>query len=345
LFLNIRLLQTNYNLKSFNTFGIASIAAHYAAIHHPDELPLLLSQVDRSTPRLILGGGSNLLLPDNFPGLVIHNCIQFIESTAVASNEVIIRAGGGVNWHALVLWSLRQGYGGLENMALIPGTVGAAPIQNIGAYGREIKDVFVKLEAQELETGTTHTFSLEDCQFGYRDSIFKQPENRHRYLITSVSFRLTKQVHELHTHYGAIQEQLEKQGVHQPTPQDVAAAVIEIRRSKLPDWRIYGNAGSFFKNPVISQDHFQQLQSQFPGIPSYPAEDHQVKVPAGWLIDQCGWKGQRHGAVGCYERQALVIVNHGGATAKEIIAFSALIMKDVQEKYSIELEREVNAIL
>lgn len=342
---NTRLLQTNYNLKSFNTFGIAAIAAHYAAIHHPDELPQLLSQVDKATPRLILGGGSNLLLPDNYPGLVIHNCIQFIESKEVADNEVIVRAGGGVNWHQLVLWSLQQGYGGLENLALIPGTVGAAPIQNIGAYGREIKDVFVELEAQELETGAQHTFFLKDCQFGYRDSIFKQAANRHRYLITSVSFRLSRHHHSLYTHYGDIQEQLKKWSIHSPTPQDVAAAVIEIRRSKLPDWRIYGNAGSFFKNPVISLEHFQKLQNQFPNIPSYPADEHQVKVPAGWLIDQSGWKGQRRGTVGCYERQALVIVNHGGATAKEILAFSTLIREDVQEKYGIELEREVNAIL
>lgn len=338
------LLQTNYNLQSFNTFGIAAIAAHYAAIHHPDELPQLLSQVEPHTPRLLLGGGSNLLLPDYFPGFVIHNCIQFIEITEETNNEVIVRAGGGVNWHTLVLWSLQQGYGGLENLALIPGTVGAAPIQNIGAYGREIKDVFVALEAQELATGTIHSFALDDCQFGYRDSFFKQPENRNRFLITSVSFRLTKKVHELYTTYGAIQEQLEKWGTHSPSPQEVAAAVIEIRRSKLPDWRIYGNAGSFFKNPVITQTHFQQLQSQFPGIPSYPAENNLVKVPAGWLIDQCGWKGKRHGAVGCYERQALVIVNYGGATAAEVLAFSTLIIDDVREKYGIELEREVNAV-
>ncbi|MGH1436343.1 MAG: UDP-N-acetylmuramate dehydrogenase [Lewinella sp.] len=337
-------MQANYNLKSLNTFGIAAIAAQYVAIHHPDELSPFLPQFQANAPCLILGGGSNLLLPDYFPGMVLHNCIKFIEVTEEKGNEVIVRAGGGVNWHEFVLWTLQQGYGGLENMALIPGTVGAAPVQNIGAYGRELKDVFLSLEALELSAGKTRTFSNQDCQFGYRDSFFKQPENRNRFLITSVSFVLTKQKHQLYTHYGAIQEQLEHKQIKHPSPQDVAAAVIEIRRSKLPDWRIYGNAGSFFKNPVISEVHFKQLQTQFPGIPSYPAGASQVKVPAGWLIDQCGWKGQRQGAVGCYKYQALVIVNHGGATAAEILAFSALIMKDVQEKYGIELEREVNAI-
>lgn len=337
------MIKTNYPLKNHNTFGIDAVAAQFAEIRHPDDLSKVLNGTD-ATKTLVLGGGSNLLLPDHFSGLVLYNNIQFIERREPFGNELHIEVGGGGNWHELVLWSLRQGYGGLENMALIPGTVGAAPIQNIGAYGRELKDIFVSLKAQELATGKRLNFSHEDCEFDYRHSFFKRPEQHNRYLITSVTLRLTTHDHERHTHYGAIQQQLEASGIQDPTPQDIAGAVIEIRRSKLPDWRQLGNAGSFFKNPVLPQQQFTAIKQQHPDIPSYPADGDMVKVPAAWLIDQSGWKGQRDGAVGCYEKQALVLVNHGGATAKEVVAFSGRIVADVEAKFGVTLEREVTVV-
>ena len=275
------LVENNVALQPLNTFGIAARAQRLARLRSEADLAALMARPDWTAPVFVLGGGSNLVITGDIKALVLKVDIPGKRLLDETPKGWLVEAGAGENWHAFVAWTLAQGWPGLENMALIPGLVGASPVQNIGAYGREIKDVFVELEAQELETGARHTFSLEDCQFGYRDSIFKQPANRQRYFITSVSFRLSRHHHSLYTHYGDIQEQLKKWSIHSPTPQDVAAAVIEIRRSKLPDWRIYGNGGSFFKNPVISEDHFRKLQIQFPGIPSYPADDKQVKVPAG----------------------------------------------------------------
>jgi UDP-N-acetylmuramate dehydrogenase len=282
-----------------------------------------------------------VLLLGSIDGLVLHNAIPGIEIVAEQGNEVIVRAGGGVVWHELVLWSLRHGLGGLENLALIPGSVGAAPMQNIGAYGVELKEVFERLEAIELSTGQLHTFGPADCAFGYRDSFFKQ-DGRGRFFLSHVCLRLTRRQHRLNTSYGAIQSVLSAQGIPHPSPARVAAAVIHIRRSKLPEWTRLGNAGSFFKNPLVDYAAYEQLQARYPDMPAYPQPDGQVKLAAGWLIDQCGWKGKREGAVGTYPQQALVIVNYGGATGGEILSFSEKIQAGVAERFGVHLEREVN---
>lgn len=339
------MIQENKSLRHFNTFGVASTAQNYVEVSSEAELSPLQSLL-QSQPTLILGGGSNMILPETVPGLVLHNRIGGIQVMQTRHNEVVIAVGGGTNWHQLVLWTLQQGFGGIENMALIPGTVGAAPVQNIGAYGVELKDVFEGLTAYDLHEGQLVEFSPADCAFAYRHSIFKTAGAKGRYLITRVRLRLTTHEHDLRTSYGAIQAVLEEKGISSPTPMDIGAAVIEIRRSKLPDWRQLGNAGSFFKNPIISTADFEALQKRLEGIkiPAYPAGEGFVKLAAGWLIDQSGWKGKKIGPVGCYEKQALVIVNHGGATGEDILSFSKKVMADVEEKFGIALEREVNAI-
>lgn len=290
----------------------------------------------------ILGGGSNVLLPPTLPGLTLLNQHLGITAEYLDDEYVSVTAASGENWHQLVLWSLRQGFSGLENMALIPGTIGAAPIQNIGAYGVEIKDVLLSIEAIALATGEAHHFGLEDCQFGYRDSIFKNNSITGKFYLSKIKLRLRHSKHQLKTDYGDICARLQTITTESPArPSDVAAAVIEIRRSKLPDWRIWGNAGSFFKNPVVSKELFDTLRADYPNLPAYPTDAGSVKIPAGWLIEQCGWKGKRLGQVGCYEKQALVIVNYGGATGDDILAFSDAIIADVQAQFGIALEREV----
>lgn len=331
------------DLRHYNTFGISIQADQFAELTEPDQLGPMLDAAGQA-PALILGGGSNILLLGDIPGWVLHNAIRFIDVHRETSEEVVIKVGGGLNWHQLVLHSLRQGWSGIENLALIPGTVGAAPIQNIGAYGVELEAVFEQLEAIELATGQRQTFGPADCQFGYRYSCFKDPAMKGRFLITAVYLRLRKSRPELRTEYGAIQQQLSTWHIADPTPADVAAAVIEIRRSKLPDWLQLGNAGSFFKNPLVSAQKAAELQQVFPNIPAYPQGTGKVKLAAGWLIDQCGWKGKREGKVGCYEKQALVIVNHGGASGQEVLAFSDRITKDVEDRFGVQLEREVNTV-
>lgn len=340
------LIHENYSLRHLNTFGISAIAHQYAAISSEDELAQLHPEI-KGRNTLILGGGSNLILPDVVSCLVLHNQIKGVRIIRQLHDEVIIEAGGGINWHELVLWSLQQGLGGVENLALIPGTVGAAPVQNIGAYGVELKDVFESLRAFDLQEGIFREYSGSDCEFAYRHSIFKTPAVKGRYLITRVRLKLTNRSHRLNTSYGAINTVLQEKGISSPTPADIAGAVIEIRRAKLPDWRQLGNAGSFFKNPIIPLTQFDELKKELgrTDIPSYPAGSTQVKLPAGWLIDQCGWKGQERGAVGCYEKQALVIVNKGGATGAEILAFSKVLVQDVHAKFGILLEREVNSLV
>ncbi len=335
-------IKQNYPLKKYNTLGIDVATRYWVEIKHLEELNELFSNEEyNKLPRLLLGGGSNILLTKDFEGIVIKLNVKGISKESENDDVVYIKALAGENWHDFVLWSLGQNFGGLENMSLIPGNVGTAPMQNIGAYGVEIKDVFHELEAFEIETGKIRTFSLEECQFGYRESVFKQ-ELKGQYIITSVTFRLTKDNHKIKSSYGAIQEELTKKSIQEPTIQDISKAVIAIRESKLPDPNKLGNCGSFFKNPIIAKEHFQQLQSHYSDLGSYPIDEKNVKVAAGWLIEKAGWKGKRFGDAGVHEKQALVLVNYGSATGQAIFELSQKIIEDIDQKFQIRLEREVN---
>lgn len=329
------------SLKIYNTFGIDAHAADLLVIESSEQLQELLKK-QSSADFFILGGGSNVLFRRDLSRSVLLNRIKGKSVVEEDENEVTIAIGGGENWHELVLWTLENNWGGLENLSLIPGTVGAAPIQNIGAYGVELKDVFAGLEAIELATGEEQVFSAEDCTFGYRDSYFKRT-GKGKYFITQVYLTLKKQP-QVNVSYGAIQDVLQAEGIQNPSIQDVSRAVIQIRSSKLPDPAKIGNGGSFFKNPELELSVFEQLQAHYPQIPHYSAPADKVKVPAGWLIEQCGWKGQRRGNAGCYEKQALVLVNLGGASGTEIWALAEEIMASVKAKFGIELEVEVNVI-
>jgi len=329
------------SLKTYNTFGIDAHATDLLLIESSEQLQEVLKK-QTAENFFILGGGSNVLFRQDLPRTVLLNRIQGKQVVEEDANEVTIAVGGGENWHDLVLWTLENNWGGLENLSLIPGTVGAAPIQNIGAYGVELKDVFVGLEAIELVTGEEQVFSAEDCAFGYRDSYFKRA-GKGKYFITQVYLTLNKQP-KVNISYGAIQDVLQAEGIQNPSIQDVSRAVIHIRSSKLPDPAKIGNGGSFFKNPELEASVFAQLQTNFPSIPHYAAPAGNVKVPAGWLIEQCGWKGQRRGNAGCYEKQALVLVNLGGASGAEIWALAEEIMASVKAKFSVVLEVEVNVI-
>lgn len=337
-------LQENYSLKNHNTFGVEVSAKYFAQAGNFDELKNALEFAKaRDLKTLFLGGGSNVLFTENFDGLVIQLNLEGISEKLLNENEVLVTAKAGENWHEFVQYCLRKNYGGLENLSLIPGNVGTSPMQNIGAYGTEIKDTFVNCTVLSLETLQTEVFDAEKCDFGYRDSIFKK-EGKGKYVILEVSFKLTTNNHVIKTEYGAIKTELEKMGIENPGIQDVSEAVIHIRQSKLPDPKVSGNAGSFFKNPTIPLEQFEKLQMKFPDIPGYP-NGNAVKVPAGWLIEQCGWKGKQIGNVASHELQALVIVNKTGlASGKEIYDFSSLIIGSVKERFGIELEREVNII-
>jgi UDP-N-acetylmuramate dehydrogenase len=336
-------IHTDHPIGSLTTFGFPITASAYAEVFSVDEAQSLVrSETWKNTPILWLGGGSNMLFTENYTGLVVRNRLYGVEVVHKDEENVWIRSKGGENWHQLVMFCVENGYAGLENLALIPGTVGAAPMQNIGAYGVEIKDVFDSLEAVSLATGDVHTFSKSDCQFGYRDSIFKQAA-KGQYFITSVTFRLS-----LHptpnTSYGAIRRVLTERGISAPNIRDVAEAVMHIRRSKLPDPAVLGNAGSFFKNPEIPEAQFQALIAHYPAMPSYPVGHGLVKVPAGWLIEQAGWKGKRVGNVGVHAHQALVLVHYGGGQGQEIVQLSRQVQADVQTKFGILLHPEVNFI-
>lgn len=336
-------LQKNISLKPYNTFGIdvkSSFFLEWNSIADVQEYAQ--DESLKSHKRLILGGGSNMLLTKDFNGLAIRNNILGRDIISENEEEVIVKIGGGEVWHEIVLWTISQGWNGMENMSLIPGSVGAAPIQNIGAYGKELKDLFVELEAIHLSDGMKRTFDLEDCHFGYRNSVFKN-ELKGAYLITSVTLRLSKKP-EFNISYGTIQQELDKMGVSELSAKSISDAVISIRQSKLPDPKELGNSGSFFKNPIILESFYEEVKFEYPGLPSYPAGDNMVKVPAGWLIDQAGWKGKRVGNCGVHNKQALVLVNYGGATGQEIFQLSEDIIADVIQKYGIELEREVNVI-
>lgn len=329
------------NLKHLNTFGLDVHAAYYARFQSVEELIGLLNQLP-TAEYMILGGGSNVLFKADYSGTLLHNHIQGIEVVREDHAHVWVKAGGGMVWHEFVLHCIGQNWGGIENLSLIPGSVGASPMQNIGAYGVEIKDVFDSLEALEVATGTMHTFDREACRFGYRESVFKR-ELKNQFVITSVTFRLDKH-HHIHTAYGAINDELSAMGVTIPTIRDVSSAVIRIRQSKLPDPKEIGNAGSFFKNPVVPNSVVESLKQRYPAMPVYPIDEATSKVPAGWLIEQDGWKGKRFEDYGVHAKQALVLVNYGSATGKQIYDLSGQIIESVKQHFGIELEREVNMI-
>lgn len=332
----------NFSLKNHNSFGIDVRADRFISVENVDDLRAILRKTYASE-LFILGGGSNMLLTGNIHKTVVHIGIKGKEIISETENEVLIQAAAGENWHELVLWTLDQNFGGLENLSLIPGNVGTAPIQNIGAYGVELKDRFVSCHAMNIQTLEQREFSLEDCEFGYRNSIFKN-ELKDQYIITSVNFRLTKKDHGLHTEYGSIKAELEKNGISSPTIKDISDAVIAIRQSKLPDPKRIGNSGSFFKNPIIRAEHFDKLKEEFPGIPSYHVSDEEIKIPAGWLIDKAGFKGYREGDAGVHQNQALVLVNYGEATGSEILGLAKKIQKEISRKFGVKLEPEVNII-
>ncbi len=340
-------VQENISLRSLNTFGIDVSVKYFAKFGSVDELHELLEFKQRPTtneqgPTLILGGGSNILFTKNFDGLVLKNEIVGIKEIKEDVHHVYVQVGAGVNWHHFVLHCIHNGWGGVENLSLIPGNVGASPMQNIGAYGVEIKDVFVSLEAFHVPGKKLVNFSLNDCEFGYRDSVFKR-KFKNEFAITSVVYRLNR-IPAYNISYGAVAQELEKMGVKELSLQSVSQAVINIRSSKLPNPAEIGNAGSFFKNPEISNAQFSMLKTQFPNIVGYELPHDKVKLAAGWLIEQAGWKGYRKGDAGCHEKQALVLVNYGNAKGSEIYNLSEEILKSVKDKFGVGLEREVNII-
>ena len=335
-------IQKNVSLKPYNTFGIDVPASHFAEIDSVTALQDILALQD--LPNLfILSGGSNLLLTGPLDSLVLYINIPGKEIIRETPEEAVIRAMAGENWHELVLWTLDQGLGGIENLALIPGKAGTTPIQNIGAYGVELKDVFEACEAIEIETGALKRFDRDQCRFGYRDSFFKRA-GKGKYIIVSIELRLSRKNHRLSTSYGAISNELQQRGITRPTPSDIAQAVISIRQQKLPDPSKLGNSGSFFKNPVISNSHYASLKEDFPELPGYPQQDDGMKVPAGWLIEHCGFKGFRSGDAGVHQRQALVLVNYGNASGMELLNLAQNIQEAVLAKFSIALQPEVNII-
>ncbi len=333
----------NYSLKHLNTFGLEAKASFFVEVNSQEELrQVILNEKFRAMPKLILGGGSNLLFTKDYDGLVIKINLQGIEVIDEGMHTTLVKAGAGVVWHQFVLYTIEKELAGIENLSLIPGTVGAAPMQNIGAYGAEIKDVFESLEAMSLEDGTIKVFNGAECHFGYRESIFKT-EAKNKYIITFVTFRLQKRP-VFNTSYGAIQDTLTQMGVEELSLKAISNAVIQIRKSKLPDPTVIGNAGSFFKNPEISNDLFETLKAQHPDLPGYPVANGNIKVPAGWLIEKCGWKGKRIGNVGVHTHQALVLVHYGGGQGNEILALSKQIQDSVWDTFTIRLLPEVNFI-
>ena len=333
-------VQKYISLKPFNTFGIDVKAQEFAQVNSIDDLKELILH---RTDFFILSGGSNLLLTKDLNTLVIHINLKGIEIIKETKKDVLVKVQAGENWHQFVLWCLEREFGGVENLSLIPGNVGTAPMQNIGAYGVELKEFMLELEALDVLTGEIKIFKNEDCEFGYRDSIFKR-RAKGKFIITSVTFILSKSDHQLNTSYGAIQSELEKKNIKDPSIKDVSQAVIAIRQSKLPDPDELGNSGSFFKNPVVAKSQFIQLQHRYPEVPHYVISDTEVKVPAGWLVEQCGFKGHRQGDAGVHKKQALVLVNYGNASGQDILQLSKEIQQTVKTKFDIDLEAEVNII-
>lgn len=335
-------IQKNISLKKYNTFGIAVFAKYFCEITSIIDLAKALKQTEYPK-KFILSGGSNMLLTKDIDALVLHINLKGIHIISETDNEVIVKVMAGENWHQLVLWSLDKNYGGLENMSLIPGNTGTSPIQNIGAYGVELKDNFESCEAMEIASQQIITFNKTACNFGYRESFFKN-EGKEKYVITSVSLRLSKKNHKLNTSYGSIDVELEKNNIKNPTIKDVSNAVIAIRKSKLPDPAEIGNSGSFFKNPILNKNSFLEFTNSNPQAPFYKISEDEYKIPAGWLIEQCGYKGKRFGDAGVHEKQALVLVNYGAATGQEILNLAYTIIDAVNEKYNIRIFPEVNII-
>ena len=340
------ILQKDISLKQLNTFGVDVHASYFAEFQTEKELYSVISQCEFFTekntlPLLMLGSGSNILFTRDYPGVVLKNEIAGINLVHEDDQYVYVEAGAGVGWHDFVLFCVENNFGGVENLSLIPGTVGAAPIQNIGAYGVELKDSMHSLKCLDVKEKQWLVFSNKDCDFGYRSSVFKT-KLKGKVVISSVTFRLTKK-HQLHLEYGAIQTQLNLQDISEPTIKDVSDAVMAIRRSKLPDPQIIGNAGSFFKNPVVSEAEFFQIKKDHSGVVANAFEGG-YKLAAGWLIETAGWKGYREGNVGCYDKQALVLVNYGGASGLEILNLAQKIIQSVSEIFGIELVSEVNIV-
>ena len=335
-------IQEDISLKEYNTFGIDAKARFFCEINSIAELKQALQL--KGYPNLfVLGGGSNMLITKDLENLVLHINLKGIEVVSENKDEAIIKVNAGENWHNMVLWTLDHDYGGLENLSLIPGNTGTAPIQNIGAYGVELKDTFVCCEAIEIATRELKTFSKDECQFGYRDSYFKN-EGLGKYIITSVSFKLTKRNHKLNVDYGAIVSELQQNGITNPGIKDVSNAVIAIRKSKLPDPKELGNSGSFFKNPVVDRQQFDNFTKLHPTAPFYKVSENEFKIPAGWLIEQCGYKGKRFGDAGVHKNQALVLVNYGNASGADIIELAEKIIESVSQNFGITISPEVNII-
>lgn len=336
-------IQHDVNLTSYNTLHIEAKADSFLSITSREQLVSFFKESrDEFDELFVLGGGSNILFADNFEGLILHIAIKGREVVEETDEYIRLKIGAGENWHETVRYCVENGWGGIENLSLIPGTVGAAPIQNIGAYGVELKEVFQSLEAVEVKTGNLKTFHKKDCRFGYRDSIFKN-ELKGKFVVTGVTLTLSKNP-EINTSYGAISRELERRDIQDPTIADISQVVMDIRNSKLPNPDELGNAGSFFKNPIVSRQKYEQLKMKYPSIPGYELNAIETKIPAGWLIEEAGLKGLKLGNAGTYKQQALVIVNHGGATGEEVVELSDKIRSSVEDKFGIELVPEVNIV-
>lgn len=335
-------IQQDISLKDYNTFGIDAKAKFFIEINSTNDLREAL-QLNGYPKIFVISGGSNMLITKDIDALVLYINIKGIEISTQDDDTITLKIMAGENWHELVLWTLKKGYGGLENMSLIPGNIGTAPIQNIGAYGVELKDTFVCCEAMRIDDQAIKSFNKKDCKFGYRDSYFKN-EGKGKYIIVSVTLQLTKRNHRINRSYGAIESELNKKDIDRPTIIDISNAVISIRKSKLPDPAKLGNSGSFFKNPVINQTKFDTFTKDYPDAPYYKVSSNAYKIPAGWLIEQCGFKGKRFGDAGVHEHQALVLVNHGRATGMEILNLAQKIIESVRDKFVITIHPEVNII-
>ncbi|NDP26025.1 MAG: UDP-N-acetylmuramate dehydrogenase [Flavobacterium sp.] len=335
-------IQSNFSLKKYNTFGLEAKAKQFVAVHNTAELQLILEQ-NKSEKKFILGGGSNMLLTKDIDALVIHVDLKGKKIIKEDDYFAWVESQAGENWHEFVIYTIDQNLGGLENMSLIPGNVGTTPVQNIGAYGTEIKDTFDSCEAMNIENQEMRTFTKAECHFGYRESVFKH-EAKDQYIITSVVFKLTKRNHKINTSYGDITAELAKNNITNPTLKEVSNAVIAIRQSKLPDPKELGNSGSFFKNPILLKSDFEKIHQKFPEMKFYEVSETEVKVPSGWLIEQAGFKGKRFGDAGIHKNQALVLVNYGNATGKEILDVSKNIQVTIFKTFGIHIEAEVNVI-
>lgn len=332
----------NYSLAQHNTFGIDAKCSRYIEYATACEAKEAVKGLtDSDMPLLLIGGGSNLLLTKDFQGTVLHSAIKGISSTFI-DGGVLVRCGSGETWDDVVAHCVSHGWHGMENLSLIPGEVGASAVQNIGAYGAEVKDIIYKVEAVEISTGKSCFFTNEDCEYAYRDSKFKH-DWKNKYLITYVTYRLST-VFNSHLDYGNIRTELDKKGIEHPTAEQLRQAIIDIRNAKLPDPKVEGNAGSFFMNPIVDMEKFNELLAEYPDMPHYEIDEEHEKIPAGWMIDQCGWKGKTVGKAGVHSKQALVLVNKGGATGQDIVNLCETIRRDVKEKFGIDIHPEVNII-